>query len=59
VAVQTIAALSYLTWLPSRHHVTGTPQQGELRGKIAELVTLARNAGCTRVELLGMIASAP
>jgi GntR family transcriptional regulator len=40
-------------------HVTGTPQQGELRGKVVELITLARNAGCTRAELLGMIANAP
>jgi GntR family transcriptional regulator len=40
-------------------HVTGTPQQGELRGKVAELVTLARSVGCTRAELLGMIANAP
>lgn len=40
-------------------HVTGTPQQGELRGKVAELVALARTAGCTRTELLAMITDAP
>lgn len=40
-------------------HVTGTPQQGELRGRVAELVALARDVGCTRAELLEMVASAP
>ena len=38
--------------------VVGTPAQGELRGKVAELVQLARKQGYTRNELQKMIANA-
>jgi len=39
--------------------VVGTPAESELRGKVAELVALARQRGHTRSELLRMIADAP
>jgi GntR family transcriptional regulator len=35
--------------------VVGTPPEGELRGKIAELVQLARQQGYTQQELIQMI----
>lgn len=38
--------------------VVGTPAESELRGKVAELVQLARQSGCTRTDLLEMIANA-
>jgi GntR family transcriptional regulator len=36
--------------------VVGTPAQGEFRGKVAELVRLARENGYTRADLLKMVA---
>jgi len=39
--------------------VVGTPQQGELRNRVAELVQLARQSGCTRGELVRMVSDAP
>lgn len=38
--------------------VVGTPAQSELRGRVAELVQLAREQGCTRADLLQMVADA-
>lgn len=38
--------------------VVGTPVESELRGKVAELVQLARRRGYTRTDLLEMIANA-
>lgn len=38
--------------------VVGTPRQSEVRGKVADLVQLARRQGYTRAELLDMVASA-
>ncbi len=39
--------------------VVGTPQQGELRSRIADLVQLARQSGYTRGELVRMVTDAP
>jgi GntR family transcriptional regulator len=39
--------------------VVGTPAEGEVRGKVAELVALARRRGYTRADLLRMISDAP
>ena len=39
--------------------VVGTPAQSEVRGKVAELVQLARQQGYTRTELNHMITDAP
>ena len=39
--------------------VVGTPAESEVRGKVAELVQLARQTGYTRTDLLRMIADAP
>lgn len=39
--------------------VVGTPLESEVRGKVAELVTLARQRGYTRADLLRMISDAP
>lgn len=39
--------------------VIGTPAESELRRKVAELLQLARERGCTRADLLQMIAGAP
>jgi GntR family transcriptional regulator len=39
--------------------VVGTPAEGEVRGKVAELVALARRQGYTRADLLRMISDAP
>lgn len=39
--------------------VVGTPAQSELRGKVAELVQLARQHGYTRTEVIRMITNAP
>ena len=39
--------------------VVGTPEQSELRRRVAELVKLARQSGCTRSELVRMVADAP
>jgi GntR family transcriptional regulator len=39
--------------------VIGTPQQSELRAKVAELLRLARQTGYTRAELQRMLADAP
>ena len=39
--------------------VVGTPVEGELRGKVADLVQLARSRGYTRADLLAMITNAP
>ena len=38
--------------------IVGTPAQSEVRGKVAELVQLARQQGYTRAELLKMITDA-
>jgi GntR family transcriptional regulator len=38
--------------------VVGTPAQGELRSKVAELVQLARSQGYTRADLQTMVAKA-
>lgn len=38
--------------------IVGTPAQSELRGKVAELVQLARSQGYTRTDLQTMIANA-
>ncbi len=38
--------------------VVGTPAQGEIRSKIAELVGLARKNGYTRAELVRMVKDA-
>jgi len=38
--------------------VVGTPAESELRGKVAELVQLARRSGYTRTDLLKMITNA-
>jgi len=38
--------------------VVGTPAQSELRDKVADLVQLARQQGCTRADLLKMITDA-
>lgn len=35
--------------------VVGTPAQSELRAKVAELLGLARQQGCSRAELLKLI----
>lgn len=40
-------------------HVTGTPGQGELHAKVAELLTLGRKNGLTRTQLIGLIQHAP
>jgi GntR family transcriptional regulator len=39
--------------------VVGTPAQSEVRGKVAELVQLARQQGYTRTDLQQMIIDAP
>jgi GntR family transcriptional regulator len=39
--------------------VVGTPAEGEFRGKVAELLQLARQRGYTRTDLLQMISDAP
>ena len=39
--------------------VTGTPQQSEIRNKLAELLQLARQNGYTRADLQQMISDAP
>jgi GntR family transcriptional regulator len=39
--------------------VVGTPVESEVRGKVAELMTLARQRGYTRADLLRMISDAP
>jgi GntR family transcriptional regulator len=39
--------------------IIGTPAESQLRGKVAELVQLARQQGCTRTELNQMITDAP
>ena len=39
--------------------VVGTPAESEFRGKVAELVALARQRGYTRTDLQRMIADAP
>jgi GntR family transcriptional regulator len=39
--------------------VVGTPPETEFRGKVAELVQLARQQGYTRADLLRMIAERP
>jgi GntR family transcriptional regulator len=39
--------------------VVGTPVESEVRGKVAELLTLARQTGYTRADLLRMISDAP
>ena len=39
--------------------VVGTPEQGEVCGKVAELVQLARRHGYTRADLVQMITGAP
>ena len=38
--------------------VVGTPEESAVRGKIAELVQLARQQGYTRADLLQMIGDA-
>ena len=39
--------------------VVGTPEQGQLRAKVAELIRLAQDQGHSRAELLKMITNAP
>ncbi|MDE3132643.1 MAG: winged helix-turn-helix transcriptional regulator [Acidobacteriota bacterium] len=39
--------------------VVGTPQESEVRGKVAELVQLARQHGYTRADLVRMVSDAP
>lgn len=39
--------------------VVGTAEESEVRGKVAELMTLARQRGYTRADLLRMISDAP
>jgi GntR family transcriptional regulator len=39
--------------------VVGTPAESEVHGKVAELMTLARQRGYTRADLLRMISDAP
>lgn len=39
--------------------VVGTPAQSDLRGRVAELVQLARKRGYTRADLVKMVADAP
>lgn len=39
--------------------VVGTPEESEVRGKVAELVQLARQRGYTRADLRQMITDAP
>jgi GntR family transcriptional regulator len=39
--------------------VVGTPAESELRGRVAELVQLARQRGYTRADLVKMVAGAP
>jgi GntR family transcriptional regulator len=39
--------------------VVGTPEQSEVRTKVAELLRLARRQGYSRAELLKMISDAP
>jgi GntR family transcriptional regulator len=39
--------------------IVGTPQQSELRNRVAELVQLARQSGYTRRELIRMVTDAP
>jgi GntR family transcriptional regulator len=39
--------------------VVGTPAESDLRGKVAELVQLARQRGYTRTDLVKMVADAP
>ena len=39
--------------------VVGTPIESEVRGKVAELLALARQSGYTRADLLRMISDAP
>lgn len=39
--------------------VVGTPAESELRGRVAELVMLARQRGYTRADVLKMVADAP
>jgi len=39
--------------------IVGTPVESEVRGKVAELLTLARQSGYTRADLLRMISDAP
>jgi GntR family transcriptional regulator len=38
--------------------VVGTPEQSEVRGKVAELVALARQQGYTRADLIQMVSDA-
>jgi GntR family transcriptional regulator len=39
--------------------VVGTPAESEVRGKVADLIQLARQRGYTRADLLRMISDAP
>ena len=39
--------------------VVGTPAQSEVRGRVAELLQLARRQGYTRADLMQMISDAP
>jgi GntR family transcriptional regulator len=39
--------------------VVGTPAESELRGRVADLVQLARQRGYTRADLVKMVADAP
>ncbi len=59
-ALRTLRDEGLLEMAPRRGiRVVGTPAQGELRNKVAELIQLARQGGCTRAELVRMISDAP
>lgn len=58
-ALRTLRDEGLLELRPRRGiRVVGTPADGELRGKVAELVQLARRRGYTRADLLEMVAAA-
>jgi GntR family transcriptional regulator len=58
-ALRTLRDEGLLELRPRRGiRVVGTPAESELRGKVAELVQLARQSGCTRNDLLNMITNA-
>src|ERR1700728_784316 len=58
-ALRTLRDEGLLEMAPRRGiRVLGTPAQSELRGKVSELVRLARKQGLTRKDLQKMIANA-
>lgn len=59
-ALRTLRDEGLLEMAPRRGiKVVGTPQQSELRNRVAELVQLARQSGYTRGELVRMVTDAP